>query len=487
MTVHRQRSNLELYRFLSYFPKWSFASQSHNSNVAKIFEPIYQSICDAQSKAFYSSAANLINANKTIDFKKCRLYRQPYVELKQEVDLIWDLAENIGQLSDAWIDSYPVSACYLEPVLSFSNIIRSFSVTQVFQPIIFPEETFVYITPPDALAQIQLVGLDIDGKVIKETINLESYNSHMTINRFKSIIKIYSEVSLTITNYCITASYKSKYLDFKRITDKDGAYFEPVFTVDEFRYISVTSNDREVYNFYMDRIIDDGEIFVTDHLDIYFLSAGDLYASKPYLNVPEILASNSTFNNNKLINVTDTETRIGDDIVLVVNNDMIKRMDYTYKVSMIHNGIEQYFDADGILGLTPVLINANQYGNSFKFTIPRVDNLSYVFKLEMSNIEESYFCGVTNNMIVSYKLLDDVSTIAINNGSLYITTSNAAPFFLGNVGLGRDILIDADDEFIETLPDSLLTTTSFKVSPIRLCYMHDGQYLYTDSQLDLQE
>ena len=90
-------------------------------------------------------------------------------------------------------------------------------------------------------------------------------------------------------------------------------------------------------------------------------------------------------------------------------------------------------------------------------------------------------------MIVSYKLLDDVSTIAINNGSLYITTSNAAPFFLGNVGLGRDILIDADDEFIETLPDSLLTTTSFKVSPIRLCYMHDGQYLYTDSQLDLQE
>lgn len=478
------KNNLEVNRLISYFPKWSFAFRNHYSKLTKLIFPLYDSILSSQSRIVHIAACAIKNSEHTFEFKNKSLYRyiSPYVDGYQKATSINTsdgVFENIGQLTDSWYDDYPVGAVKLMPCNQKTIASIACSPDSYFEPLVLGSESFLYVS--GAKGTINIFGLDANGDQVSEKIEVTNKDvSFMTLNRYKIIVDVDTDSEVMLSQLCSTMSYKSKFVDYKRVADNTGSYFEPVFELDG-RSITVTNNGNTVYELELDSDYVDGKIFVTESLDIVFLTEdGSLKTAKPGIDLSLLNSANATYNNNGLVSINVEHISAGTTVVFTLNRKNIEALNSAFCLSIVDNGVESFVDIHGNIVderiyYPPSAINS-------KKDIPYYSaSKNIAMKLQVANIPVPFMAGTADNTIISSTVLNGVDDIFIYDGKIVVVMFDSA-YTIFNT---NNILVNEDGVTILEIQDTNPQSKHFFLYPVRQCYLHDSQYIYTESPIEI--
>lgn len=481
--IKRKQDNLELYRWLSYAPKWSFANKSFLSNYSKLTSGIYNYVKNIEAKPIYCAAYNYVNSQDTFDFNPY-IFKKPIVKVPKEVITNMGVFEYIGQNNVQSINSYPITNMYLEEVkpLVFEY---EYDTDQEFSRFKLSKNVSLYITLTDNIeADVTIVGLDADGKLIKDSIHILPRISHKTVMKYSAVIGIYSSVSLVISTMSKSDSYVSGYIDYKRITDMSGDYFEPFFSVDieDPNVLCVKKLDeRDVYKFRLEREID--KFVVTENLDILYISNNILYSAKPYFDVAANLNINSTYNNNDICSVAYDDVTDGDNINFIINTSAISGITKLFTVKIENGASTQYLSGNQLLVADKTSISTNGIRSKVQFSIQKLNKDPYIVSIQCEGIREVFQCGVIDNNITSYHLSDNIYDLNIYDGNVIISSSATSQNLIDSYTSGKPIVVDANMEYLETGS----SVSIFKIHPIRGCYSSDVSHIIFNTKVDIEE
>lgn len=482
--ISRRRNNLELHKFLSSFPKWSFANQSFLSNAAKISEPAFNRLMETQAYAVYMAAANMMNGATTTEFLS-KMFKVPFVKEPKEIITDVGVFENSGMAIENWFDSYPITNAYLMPAKIF-NFTYRYVPDAPFVRFSMPLETKLNITTTDNEAsEMALVGINSKGKVIKESLSVLPHVSSTTVNRYRMIIGVYSNSSIDISTTPKTDSYRSGYVDFKRIVGMNGVYFEPKFVIDETdkNVIVVQNGVKDEYRFTLPHIID--KFLVTENLDIIYLSGDSLYCSKPYLDTRLNIGITSTFNNNEICSSNGSDVVAGGEVVFSVNNDKIKKLSSLFYLRIN----DQYVDIYGNILASKKSINAKDVPDVFLIKKTKQDSENIILSVEIENIEEVFQCGTISNKIDSYLILNNVLDVLSYNGKVHIQTISNHNEIIDsyNSYVYPSYIIDEDFNKVLTTSIDKSNINTFELIPIRSCFLIQGGEILFNTKINILE
>jgi hypothetical protein len=484
--ILRPQNNLELHRWLSYMPSWSFAGNSHLSNYAKLTGFSYNTLTNVASKPILFSATNLKGAIDTIDYP-ANQYIYNLAKHPKQIKTNLGIFENIGPDEYASFDSYPITNCFLQEgsIVDFSY---EYNTDTDFERFTIPKESYLYLTLTDNVeADVVIVGLDAKGNLVKDRKTLMPRISHKTINKYKIVIGIYSQVSFDISTLSKSDSYRTDYIDFKRITDRSGNYFEPFFAVD---YIDPTVisakklDNSDVYKFRTDREID--KFAVTENLDLIFVSAEKLYAAKLHFDISQNIGINSTFNNNAICSTQYDDVMDGEKIIFIIDVAKIAELSTHFKIKLENDGNVFWYDGNGNAANDKFTISTNGSKAKIQISKQKLNNKPYILSVSIENVKEVFQCGVIDNIITSYKLADDVYDLSIYGGNIYchsLTTASQRAA-QNNDYEYHSKLIDDNNQIINT---STSTETIFKLVPVRACYTTNDKGIVLWQKVDIEE
>lgn len=480
----KNRNNLEINRLISYFPKWSFAFKSHYSKLTKLIFPLYDSIMASQSRIMHMGACAMKNSEHTFEFKNRNLYRyiSPYVDGYQDAENISTadgIFENIGQLIDSWYDDYPIGTAKLIPCNQKTMASIACEPGEYFEPVVIGSESFLYISGD--IGTINIFGLDADGNQVSEKIEVTNEDiSFMTINRYKMIVEVDTDSSIVISQSCTTTSYKTKFIDYKRIANRFGGYFDPVFELDG-RAITITNNGTTAYELELDSDYVSNKIFVTEALDIIFLTGdGLLKTAKPYVDLSILNNANATYNNNGVVSINLEHISAGTTVTFTLSKKDIAALNGAFCLSVIDDGIESFVDIHGNIVderiyYPPSAINSKKDIPIYSAT------KNIAMKVQIANIQTPFMAGTIDNTIVSSTLLSDVDDIFVYDGKIMIVMLDSAYTIIN----ANNILVDQDGVKILQIQDTNPQSKNFFLYPVRQCYLHDSQYIYTESPIEI--
>ena len=482
--IKRKRNNLELHKILSNFPKWSFANQSFLSNAAKISEPIFNRLMETQAYAINMTAANMINAHETTEFLST-MYTSSFAREPLEVITDVGIFQHSGHVLENWFDSYPITNAYLLKSKAF-NYSYQYVPTETFNRLSLPFETKLYVTLTDNVERdVTIVGINSKGQPIKETVNILPQVSSCTMNKYKAVIGIYADASFDISSYPKTDSYRSGYIDYKRIVDKAGDYFEPSFVIDgiDRNTIVVKNAFKDEYRFTTDHIID--KFVVTENLDILYISEQSLYACKPFLDTRLNLGLNSTFNNNTICNVNSEDSVMGENIIFTINIDRIKSLSDVFYLKLN----DSYIDLLGNVLTTRKAFKAHQLPSAARFSKTKSNNEPYILSIEIENIQEVYKCGVVDNMLEPYKISDSVIDIFAFDGRIHVATSLDGNQLIANYGAYEypAYIVDKDLNKITVQAPEHTDVNIYELIPIRPCFLIKDNELMFNTKVNILE
>lgn len=484
--VLRPQSNLELYRWLSYMPSWSFARNNHLSNYAKLTGYSYGSLTSIASKPIIFSATNLNGAKETVDYPPYQ-YIYNLAKLPKQIKTNMGVFENLGPDEYASFDSYPITNCFLQEG-SIVDFTYEYITDTDFERFAIPKESYLYLTLTDNIeSEVVIVGLDGNGKLVKDKKTLMPRISHKTTNKYKIVIGVYSKVSFDISTLSKSDSYRSDYIDFKRITDRSGNYFEPFFTVDytDPGVISAKKLDNsDVYKFRTDREID--KFVVTENLDLIFVSAENLYSAKLYFDISKNVGINSTFNNNSICSTQYDDVMDGEKIIFVIDVAQIANLSSHFKIKLENDGNVFWYDGNGNMADDKFTIATKGTKAKIQISKQKLNNKPCVMSIFIENVKEVFQCGVIDNIITSYKIADDVYDLSIYGGNIYchsLTTASQRAA-QNNDYEYHSKLVDESEQIINT---STSTSKVFKLKPVRSCYTTNDKGIVLWQKVDIEE
>ena len=484
--VARKKSNMELHRWLSYMPKWSFANKSHLSSYAKLSNYSYSLITDVASKPIIMSASNMTNATESVDYNK-NVYKLPVHKNTKLVVSDLGICENIGPDEYTSFDQYPVSNCYIQEGNIYIHEYE-FNTDTSFTRFNFPIGLFLYLTSYDNTEdEVKIVGLDQNGKLVSDTFKLHPRISHRTINKYKAVIGVYSKTSFNISTTTKSDSYISGYINTKRIVDIDGNYFEPFFKVDDIdpTILNITKdNGIDVYKFRLNKVID--KFVVTENLDIFFLSESTLYSAKMYLDVGLNIGITSTYNNNDICEVIYENVIDGDKIEVDINILNISKLGKNFTIQLKNSNNIKWFDQYGNEVNERLIINTKVCPEKITINKQKLNNLPYIFSVEIEGIKEVFQAGVIDNNIDTYKICEDVYDINMFNGHIYISSiKNASQKATeNNLYPYHSKLVD---ENLNIITSTTSSKNTFKLIPVRCCYSVTNGSIVFPQKIKIEE
>lgn len=454
----RDQLNTDINRFMSYMPKWSSANKNFLSNYCKVNAPL----ADTISNMFFDMACISVSNISSEPFFEypTELYASVHVDepIYAEKDSI--KYENAGYVNAASILNYPITRIVSEDRGFVSKISFVINANSNFQGTLLSKNSIVYVKPLVQVSElkfIEIFGLDENGNDIHESLSIVNSNIVASKFKYKYIRDIYADMDVKVSTYIDTSSehvFRSGILPPKRIANQFGAFFDPIISVvDNTVEFSeeLGLNKSTVRRFSVENQIDN--LFVTNLLDIIYLSEGDLYACKPRLRVEAKVNINSSYNNNDIVYVDNASPKIGESIYFTVDTDKaLAAFDSTQiQVCVIH-GEDQFFITQSVgqsLSKDTWIELANRKSN-ITFGLPVIDDKDIVVKVYGYGFM-SYFCaGGHVDQIDSYKIAEDVDDFFIYNNSLYI---------------------ERNDLF-------------YKPKLSRLCFTFDNSFIYTDTDLE---
>lgn len=485
-SVKRKRSNLELHRWLSYMPKWSFANKSHLSSYAKLSDFSYLSLTDIASKPIIKSAINMTNAIDTIDYNRYN-YQLPVHKSTKLVVSDVGVCENIGHSDYVSFDSYPITNCYITEGKIYSYEYE-YNTDDSFQRFNLPIECFLYLTSYDNTEDdVTIVGLDKNGVLIKDKFKLHPRISHKSINKYKAVIGVYSRTSFNISTTSKSDSYITGYIDSKRIVDIDGNYFEPFFKQDELdpTVLNITKdNGIDIYKFRVNKTID--KFVVTENLDLFFVSDNTLYSAKMYLDVALNAGITPTYNNNDICQSVYDNVMDGEYIEIDINTKNIEKIGKYFSIKMNNGNNEIWFNKNGLETNTRELINVKECHNKIVIRKQKLNNLPYIFTVFVNEIKEVFQSGIIDNNIETYKICEDIYDIEVFDGHIYISSLKTASQKAAenNSHQYHSKLVNNNLEIIQSTSSN---STTFKLIPVRCCYSASNNSIIFPQKINIEE
>jgi len=484
--VNRPRGNLELYRWLSYMPSWSFAALNHLSKYSKLTSYSYNIITDIAAKPIIMAATNMLGAIDTIDYPQSNYIMYAARKTKQLITNM-GVFENIGMYKHVSFDSYPITNCYLLPekIIDFNY---EYNSDTDFERFVIPKESCLYLTLTDNVeSEVIIVGIDGNGKLVKDKQTLMPRISTKTINKYKIVIGVYSKVSFDISTLSKSDSYRTGYIDFKRITDRRGEYFEPFFTVDYIDPSIICAQKLDgssVYKFRTDREID--KFAITENLDLLYVSENTLYSAKLYFDVYLNVNINSTFNNNTICWTNYDDVEDGENIIFEIDTSRIAEFSNYFKIKLENNDTVVWLNRDGAETTKSTNVDVSSSVDRLKISKQKLNNSPYVMSIYIDNIKEVFQCGVIDNIIQSYKIADDIYDISIYDGNIYAhsTISAAARASLNSEYEYHSKVIDDAGNIIST---SASDSATLKILPIRSCYAETEAGIILNQKVAIEE
>lgn len=484
--IKRKRSNLELHRWLSYMPRWSFAHKSHLSSYAKLSDYSYSLITDIGAKSIIKSATNMHNAIETVDYNEYNYSLPVYKKTKLAISDVGK-CENIGPIEYTTFDQYPVSGCYLEED-SLINYKYEFNTDESFERFSIPRECFLYLTSVDNNEDtIKIVGLNKKGQLVTDSLKLHPRISHKTINKYKAVIGIYSKSSFIISTLSESDSYITGYIDSKRITDMEGNYFEPFFSVDSIdpTVLNITKdNGIDVYKFKVGHPID--KFVVTENLDLFFISNQILYSAKMYLDVSINIGITSTYNNNDICDSNYEKVTDGDYIEIDINVNNIRKIGNHFSISFSNGAYKKWLTKEGLESSDRVIIDASTCANNLLIKKQKLNSEPYLFSTHIENIKEVFQAGVIDNNIDVYKICEDIYDIQIYNGHIYIMSTKTSED-RSEENVLDEVVSKLVDENLNLINSTSSQNTTFKLIPIRCCYATSSGSIIFPQKLNIKE
>ena len=102
-------------------------------------------------------------------------------------------------------------------------------------------------------------------------------------------------------------------------------------------------------------------------------------------------------------------------------------------------------------------------------------------KVQIANIQTPFMAGTIDNTIVSNTLLSGVDDIFVYDGKIMVVMLDSAYTIIN----ANNILVDQDGVKILQIQDTNPQSKNFFLYPIRQCYLHDSQYIYTESPIEI--
>jgi hypothetical protein len=455
---YRDQLNTDTMRLMSYLPKWSSANKNFLSNFSKVNSPYGDTI----SNMFFDMA-NIITVNlSTESFFEypTALYSSVLVSPPLYIKIDNKNFENIGYAKSSSILNYPISSIKEEKIVYPSKLSFIKNRAEVFDGKLLSKDCIIYIQPTSAISNPEIItifGFNSEGSEISESLVLINTNAISTKLKYKFITDISSNVDLKVSTYISTDSchsFRSSLLHPKRIANNNGAFFDPVINIDV-NSIEINQelglNKSTIRRFYCENNIDN--LFVSNLMDILYLSGGRLFAAKPRLRVETPIDINSSYNNNDVVYIDNSSPIIGEVVNFTIDiNKAANIFDSENIQILVTHGDNKYFVTQDV-GLstskdTWIKLSNRKANISFGFPINDLDDITVkVYSYGFA----SYFCAGSHvDYINSYHLMDNVDDMIIFNNKL---------------------VVEKDSQF-------------FELKPSRLCFVYDDSYIYTDTNMN---
>lgn len=447
-------SNLDVYRFTTRLGRHNSSAINFYSNASKLIEPMF---------SYIDSSLSSVNFDTYSSFgKKPFGYEDgvKYAYLNPESKSLLTEMGNVRRVPSSMIksmDRYAIESCSLIPTSVLSEEIASL-------PKRFHSERHLFVSSENANVysqrQVLLEGYDSEYNLVSESIVLNSAIPTETVHRYKVLTGISSTEDVVVRDTVDCISQRSIQYDIgiqKRICDKSGDYFEPKI-VPEGNIIRIENSNipgsLEVMSFEVDNNID--QLFLSNDLDIIYLSGGALYSSKLYYDILGCKQYTSTCNSNHFIEVDSEISHKGLLSGVTVEVESLLRVKPFTKISLskLVNGKTFYYNNDSEswvedeswidISLCPSKLHAQDLIES--------NQVNYFLKTNTDSI--IYESSTVSNYIESYKIAEGIDSI------LYIDQNLVA----------------------------IIGENSFSIKPYRMVFCSDGEKLvFFNSFNNIQE
>ncbi len=453
----RDKLNTDINRFMSYMPKWSSANKNFLSNYAKITAPL----ADTISNLFFDMSAMAVANTSTEPFFEypTELYQSVRVGKPIFVEQDQFKYENVGYVHASSILNYPITRIISEQLGYVSKISLNVVAGSYFSGTLLSKNSILYIKPVnkiDDIVYVDIYGRDDRGNDLYERLFFTNTNTISSKFKYRYIKDVYTNIDINVSTYINTSlshSFLSSILPPKRIANLKGAFFDPVVSIsdDTIEFDEELGLNRStVRRFSVEHNIEN--IFVTNLLDIIYLSNKTLYSSKPRLRVESKVSINSSYNNNDIVYVDNISPKIGESVYFTVDTaKALSAFDSTQIQICVIHGEDQFFITNdvGQSASKDTWINLANRKSNISFGLPIVDDKDIVVKVYGYGFM-SYFCaGGHIDIIDSYKIADNVDDFIIYNNGLYIERDGAY----------------------------------YKPKLSRSCFAYDDSFIYTDVDL----
>ena len=429
-------SNMELYKYITYFPIWSSAYKNFYSIASKMISSLterfnYQ-IYEMNKISSYKSSIE----TDMYEYQKYE-YSLPIIKKPNYVLTEFGYCYDLGNISVMTFESLLINNFKknkYDNYINKVNIITSVGVLNLN----FQQANHVYIKVPNANQynkyNLLITGINENFEYIQESLLIEygipaeTYNKFILINEISSNI-LNDKIILYISNYIDNGSIVSSHSFDKLIVSRKGIYFTPIFELKDNELI-VKNGDNNLnteYIFHLPFIPE--KFLISETLDVILLYNNHIYTSKLMLNYNDIKNEyNSSLNNNDFIYVEEDNVKLNDYIYLYVNIKALKeeyKIQYI-KISLIREGLNDlYLNNDGNFVSDPdTWIDIQNINNEIKINILKNTDVVHVFKLELLKYDKLFYSLVYSNKLKCFKILNNIDTLFLHNKQLFIEHDN---------------------------------------------------------------
>lgn len=340
----------------------------------------------------------------------------------------------VGDIGDCNPAMFAYKQCSLQPYARFDK--WQFSGTNMNFPkrLVAPQRLYVkqYSAQQYKLHTVHIVGHDRYGKIMRESIDINSGSARESINTYSYVSRIYSEDEFLVQT-CLDLNQSngthqvSSIAGFgKRIADMHGNFFDPEFKVDgNVLYISNSTQGTREDNWQMTLDISSQErithFFVTTYFDIICITdLGFLYAGKLMLDNTVEKLSFEQQNNNDAIQL---DYDYGGEISASINVDFLKSV---YSASMVRLEVKQgsdiwYVNGDGVFtDNSSEWIKLDSISGKTRVFFERENAGQYEIQIRIDSTPEVFQVKTIENKIAMYKLETECANLMYANREIIV-------------------------------------------------------------------
>lgn len=423
--------NMDIMKFLTYFPSWSSAHKNHYSNTSKFLSPHFERF------GFELDRADTFSANNnTSQYRASYEYRTEdhtflAVNTPKLIRTEFGICRHMGEMSSMSVDSIPVTDLSLVPCKKISKM--STDLMQGVNDIQMTHPSYMYLKRDSEQGSqptiLDIGGINEDGEFIWEKIVLDNSIPIKTINRYYNITGCSSfEGQVRISNFIKEDhSYTDPVLMEKRISSRGGIYFSPKFEIEGRKLVVLNSDDQmhqEEYVFLLPFIPD--EMIVSNLLDVFMLKDGEVWCSKLFLDYQNLSQFDSTTNNNEFI-CLDSETPEAGQVARLRISTGLAREEYPgslIRVRVEHEDKTLYLSKSGtFVPEKNTWISLDETHRSLEIDYPIIKDEIIKYRLDISGRVGSFSAMSYQNKLDFTILTKGIAEIMVHDDRLIMVDS----------------------------------------------------------------